>query len=209
MPRVFFPTGNTLGVRNLQKVTTLGAVQRAPAEPEPHPAMNPVNLGGLGLMVVREMSDGNGWNPIYRAPAAPIRMVNEASAAPGVSQIVQVPQPQVYSAAPAPTAAPPVSTQTSPTPQVTAPPPPASAGSILVTSGGGTVSPNTNPPASSTPGTTISVSSAAPTDITSQIAAWLGGSTVLFGYTVPNAVLAGAVALGFAALSSGGGAKRR
>jgi hypothetical protein len=190
MPRVFFPTGNNLGVRDLQKVTTLGGVQRAPAEADPHPAMNPVNLGRLGLMVARtEMSDG--WTPV-----APIRIYSEA------------PAPPVRPPITAPTIAPPVSTQSSPTPQVSAAPPPASAGSILVTSGGGTVSPNTNPPASSTPGTTISVSSAAPTDITGQIAAWLGGSTTLFGYSVPNAILAGAVVLGFAALSSGGGKRR-
>jgi hypothetical protein len=40
--------------------------------------------------------------------------------------------------------------------------------------------------------------------VTDQVTAWLGGSTALLGYNVPNAVLAGVVVLGFAFLSSSG-----
>jgi hypothetical protein len=206
MPRVFFPTTNNLGVRDLKPVQTLG-VYRAPAEPDPHPAMNPVNLG-----LVRQVIDanGSGWAPPYYnyriatepPPTAPRSTPMPAGPFAAPPAMATAPAPAPAAALPAP---PPVSTQNSPTPQVSAPPPPVSSGAILVTSGGGTVSPNTNPPA--TPGTTISVSSAAPTDITGQIAAWLSGATTLFGYSVPNAILAGAVILGFAALS-GGGKKR-
>jgi hypothetical protein len=37
-----------------------------------------------------------------------------------------------------------------------------------------------------------------------SIATWLGGSTTIFSYNVPNALLAGIVVLGFAWLEGGG-----
>jgi hypothetical protein len=45
---------------------------------------------------------------------------------------------------------------------------------------------------------------AASPGVVNQVTAWLGGSTSLLGYSVPNALLAGAVVLGFAWLSSSG-----
>ena len=54
--------------------------------------------------------------------------------------------------------------------------------------------------AAGTPSVTVSTGSA---DLTSQISAWLGGTTTLFNYSVPNALLAGVVVLGFAWLSAG------
>ena len=69
---------------------------------------------------------------------------------------------------------------------------------LLVSSGGGT----------QTPSTSIVVSSAPSTGVVDGIASWLGGSTPIFSYNVPNALLAGAVVLGFALLSSDSRKKR-
>jgi len=55
---------------------------------------------------------------------------------------------------------------------------------------------------------TAAAGTAAPTDVTDQVAAWLGSSTTLFGYAVPNPVLAGVVILGFALLDSMGSKKK-
>jgi len=84
-----------------------------------------------------------------------------------------------------------VSTQVGPTPTVVTPP--ASAAPLFVSSGGGT-------PAPSTP----TITAPASTGFVDSVAAWLSGSTSLFNYNVPNALLAGVVVLGFAYLSSSG-----
>jgi hypothetical protein len=127
--RVYFPTRNDNGVRDLSKSVTLGAYlydgYRGPAEPAAKAAMTPVNLGALLPAPPRFVGSTLGptvspgailWPHSFATPAQPI-------------------------ATPAPfSAAPPVSSQTSPTPQVTAPatPPPSS---VYVSSGGGTASP--------------------------------------------------------------------
>jgi hypothetical protein len=258
MGRVYFPTDNTIGVRTLSG-ETLGADYagfRAPAEPAPRGASNPVTLG---LMIATPgMPAYWGSNP----PRMPLPITN----GPIIAQPPQ-PQPPVMTpmpigiSRPAPiisfpiqaqdgiAPAPAVSTQTSPTPTVGIPPAPSTP--PLITSGGGTVSPNVAPaaPAStavtyttdasgniynaqtgqlfltaaqastagvtassltaaggSTPSVTTNVTSAP--DVTSQIAAWLSGSTAIGTYSVPNALLAAAVVLGFAWLSSGSGKKR-
>jgi hypothetical protein len=41
-----------------------------------------------------------------------------------------------------------------------------------------------------------------------QVAAWLGGTTAIGTWNVPNALLAGGVILGFALFMGGGGKKR-
>jgi hypothetical protein len=89
-----------------------------------------------------------------------------------------------------------VSSQVGPTPTVQLPtPPPASP--LLVSSGGGTQT-------VSTP----TVTAPAGGSLVDNLAGWLGRSTTLFNYTVPNALLAGVVILGFAWLSSSGSKKR-
>jgi hypothetical protein len=50
---------------------------------------------------------------------------------------------------------------------------------------------------------------AASSGVTEQIAAWLGGSTAIVTWSVPNALLAGAVILGFAFLEGGGSSAGR
>jgi hypothetical protein len=186
MGRVFFPTSNSIGVRTTLSGVSGPNTSRAPAEPGPRAAMNPVNLGAV------LMANGGGFFNTYRA--RPIDVATGLAPAPPV----QLPSPVLSTTVADGSAAPAVSAQVSPTPQVSVPPP--SARSLIITSGGGTPSPSTG--AAAAPSTSVTVS-AAP-DITSQIAAWLGGSTSLFGYSVPNALLAAAVVLGFAALSSGG-----
>ena len=101
---------------------------------------------------------------------------------------------------------PPVSSQSTPTPQVTAPatPPPTY---VYISSGGGTVSPA---PASQAVTQSPATSTVAPAaaSVTDQVAAWLGGTTPIGTWNVPNALLAGGVVLGFALLMGGGGKKR-
>lgn len=178
MGRTYFPTQNTNGVRDLSGSVTLSGYgfdytgYRGPAETPARAAMNPVTLGAS--MALRA--------PISRLPVLP--------------PIVLPKPPQVQlpltSSGPA---SPPVSLQTSPTPQVTAPstPPPTY---ILVTSGGGTASP--------APATAAAQTVPASANIADQVAAWLGGSTAIGTYSIPNALLAGGIVLGFALLSSGG-----
>ena len=213
MGRVYFPTVslNRFGVRDASQPQTLGAVTRYPAEPTPRSAMTPTGplLGGLGLTAME--LQGDGADPaalsIYRAP---IRIVRFAPPAPAPSNPVSVPQPiaptpvvsssggggavqsQLLPAAPVYWATP-VSQQVGPTPTATLPAPPAS-NAVLVSSGGGTQTPATAPAAAAP---------AAASSVTDQVAAWLGSTTPIFSYNVPNALLAGAVVLGFALLSSG------
>lgn len=183
MGRTAFPTRNDIGVRDFSTSVTLGNYfyneHRGPAEPAAKAAMNPVNLGAA-------LSDVQSY-PIRYAP-----IVVRSTATP----------PQLPRLAP-----PPVSAQSSPTPQVTVPaaPPPTA---VLVSSGGGTSSPA---PAADSSGvtqspTTSTIVTAAP-GVADQVAAWLGGTTPIFSYNVPNALLAGGVVLVFALLM-GGGKKR-
>jgi hypothetical protein len=97
-----------------------------------------------------------------------------------------------------------VSAQSSPTPQVTMPQLPPST-VIYVSSGGGTASPA--PATAAQSPTTSTIVTAAPA-LTDQVAGWLGGSTPIGSWNVPNAVLAAAVVLG-AAMFMGGGTKKR
>jgi hypothetical protein len=89
-----------------------------------------------------------------------------------------------------------VSAQQTPTPQVTVPPAPGPS-VIYITSGGGTTSALTTTPA------------VEPTGLTDEVASWLGGTTALGSYNIPNALLTAAVVLGFALLSSSGGGTKR
>lgn len=239
MSRVFFPTTsmNRFGVRETDQRATLSGVSRFPAEPTPRSAMTPTGplLGSVddGLGFVRAVvGDGvdypAGMNvglmrmyglPVpapVRAPVAPIRIVSEAPAlasnlVPAGTFTYQPPisssggggavaQPAPPPAAVAAVAAIPVSQQVGPTPTATLPAPPAN-NAILVSSGGGTQTPATSAAATAAPTSTGT--------LVDGIAAWLGGSTSLMNYNVPNALLAGVVVLGFAWLSSGSSGKKR
>jgi hypothetical protein len=228
MGRVLFPTKNEVGVRTLSGVAGADyAGFRAPAEPAPRGASNPVTLG-LAVSTARIFDTNGGttyWGGtpiVYRPPILP---------APRQTPVSPLP---IVVAQPAP---PPVSQQSSPTPVVTIPP--SQPAPPLVTSGGGTASPNIAPAAAVPPpvvyttdasgniinaqtgavvvpatqaaasGTTAAsmnaaTAPAASSGITDQIAAWLGGSTPIGTWSVPNALLAGAVILGFAFLEGGG-----
>jgi hypothetical protein len=226
MARVLFPTSNDIGVRTMSG-ETLGADYdgfRAPAEPAPRGASNPVTLGVASN--VREFSENGttywGGRPIVdRPPVLPVRTPTPIQP---VGPIVAVPKP------------PPVSQQTTPTPVVSVPP--SQPAPPLITSGGGTASPNIAPtapvstpiiyttdpsgnivnartgaiavPAAQAVASGVSAASmnaaaapAASAGVTEQIAAWLGGSTAIGSYSVPNALLAAAVVLGFAWLEGG------
>jgi len=205
MGRVFFPTYslNRWGARETDQQATLGAaIERFPAEPNPRSAQNPTPpiLGAIPSYI-RYQNGTTYWGA--RPPVLPVRTFPPPPPAPapsGPSSPV-TPLPiisssggggQVQPTAPPP-ASTPVSSQQSPTPTVNLPAP-ASTGAVLVSSGGGT----------QTPATSTIVAAAPSTDFVSGIATWLGGSTPIFNYNVPNALLAGAVVLGFAFLSSSG-----
>ena len=247
MGRVLFPTQNDMGVRTLSGVSGADyAGFRAPAEPAPRGASNPVTLG-LAVSTAREFPTNGvtywGGTPIiYRPPPVLLAPPPPTRIAPTPITVVQ-PLPQPTPPAPVVAAPPPVSQQTSPTPVVTIPP--ASPAPPLVTSGGGTASPNIAPAApvtapviyttdqggniinaqtgaivvpaaqaASTGTTAASMNAAAAAPVTSsgitdQIAAWLGGSTAIGTWSVPNALLAGAVILGFAFLEGGGSSTGR
>ena len=239
MGRVLFPTGNDIGVRTLSGVAGADyAGFRAPAEPAPRGASNPVTLG-LAVSTARTFETNGGttyWGGtpiVYRPPILPAPRPTPVTPLP-----IVVAQPLPQSAPP-----PPVSQQRTPTPVVMIPP--AQPAPPLVTSGGGTASPNIAPAAPVPPpviyatdpsgnivnaqtgalavpaaqamatGTTaasMNATAAAPaasSGVTEQIAAWLGGSTAIGTWSVPNALLAGAVILGFAFLESGGGSTTR
>lgn len=264
MGRVYFPTKNDIGKRTLSGVT-LGsdyAGFRSPAEPAPRAVSTLATLGAM--VITNHVNDGmwGGNPPRYTGPigwlGSPVRIDPIVPITRPISVAAPTPAPTPVTAVPAP--APPVSQQTTPTPVVTVPPA-QSTGAVLVTSGGGTASPNVAPAAaapaavtytndasgniinaqtgaivvpaaqaassgasaasmnaaaaaasadgSSAAAPSASATVAAPTDVTSQIAAWLGGSTSIGSYAVPNALLAAAVVLGFAWLSSGSTGKKR
>lgn len=201
MGRVFFPTyrANIIGVRDIGPIPRLGGmdgeivVPRAPAEPYPRAANNPTQrmLGAAMLM-----TDGGGpTSELIRVGTFPYPGPPVPRPQPPIISFPVTQQPGAPLAAPA-APAPPVSAQGSPTPVVTMPAQPQT-GAILISSGGGTAAPATAP-------ITIQTGS----DSTSAIAAWLRGSTPIFSYDVPNAVLAGGVILLFAWLSSASGKKR-
>ena len=254
MGRTYFPTRNDNGVRDMSRSVVLGAYiyddYRGPAEPAAKAAMTPVNLGGMGMNPNQSgpanVGDHIPMIPIMRVPI-PFRYVG-----PGPAQ--QAP----FSPPPPPTPiAPAVSTQSTPTPQVTVPaaPPPTA---VIVSSGGGTASPATSTPAaiastgstavqvygtpvpvdypttslyvdssgntwqfngssnswalsalatSATPASTTAAATTTSASVTDQVAAWLSGSTAIGTWSVPNALLAGGVALGVALLM--GGSKKR
>jgi hypothetical protein len=264
MGRVYFPTGNDIGVRTLSGVAGADyAGFRAPAEPAPRGASNPVTLG---VAVSTAIESGNGvryWGGtpiVYRPPVLPAPRSTPATPAPAPAPVSSLPivvaqpplpqpivrPPVVPAPAPAPpvyVAPPPVSQQKTPTPVVTIPP--SQPAPPLVTSGGGTASPNIAPAApvpppviyatdpsgnivnaqtgavavpaaqamaSGTTAASMNAAAAAPaasSGVTEQIAAWLGGSTPIGTWSVPNALLAAAVVLGFAFLESGGGSTAR
>jgi hypothetical protein len=227
MARVYFPTQNQIGLRNTDKQMTLGAFDftgyRAPAEGGPHASMNPVNLGGFddglaGLAASPNQSGAGYWRPWIHYPLSRVRPVPPAAPAlpPGWSP--GAPPRSVYTGGPtpmlperivAPGAPPPVQVQSTPTPTVTVPPAPAAPQPVLVTSGGGSVSPDTTGLAS--PSVNVTTSSTASASLIDQVAAWLGGTTPIGSYNVPNALLAGGVAIVVALLMGGNlmGGKRR
>ena len=127
MGRVYFPTGNTIGVRTLSGMRGADYVGfRAPAEPAPVPAMNPVTLGAAFLA---------------DTDLAPIRIVPTR----GSPIFAVFPNPNAPPAPASPTGStltiPPAAPTTStPTPVVAIPPIPPT-GIIQVSTGGGTVTP--------------------------------------------------------------------
>lgn len=164
---------------------------------------------------VRDLSKSMtlGGNPYdgYRSPAEPaakaaMTPVNLGSIAPE-EVISSGPYSTLYMTAdpmvayvPAPSN---VSTQSTPTPQVAIP----QIGPtriIYVSSGGGTASPAPAPVAAAP----VSQVVAAP-GLTDQVASWLGGTTSIGSWSIPNALLAGAVVLGAAMFMGGGNTKRR
>lgn len=211
MGRVFFPTyrANIIGVRDVGPYPQLGGmdgtivVPRAPAEPYPRAANNPTQkmLGAFGPMI----DDGSASQMIRVGPfgypisrGGPI-FVNQGPYSPANPPVFHAPPTPLLPAnpLPGPTISPtPVSQQTGPTPTVTLPPTP-QPGTILVSSSGGVPVPATAP-------VTAPVTISTGTSDTSAIASWLSGSTMIFTYNVPNALLAGVVVLGFALLSGGG-----
>lgn len=214
MGRVFFPTYslNRFGVRDLDQRATLGAdVSRYPAEPTPRAAMTPT---GPILGAIAPISDAiriypyppmPGPMPVWPGPLPQPPIFDYWGGYPIIRPITTgpitssggggaTPTPQP----PLPVAAPPVSSQVLPTPTVTLPPPP-STSLNLISSGGGT----------ETPSTPTIVSPAPSGGFVEGIAAWLAGSTTLFNYRVPNAVIAGVVILGFAWLSSSDSRRKR
>lgn len=210
MGRVYFPTKNDIGVRTLSG-DTLGGDNyegfRAPAEPAPRGANNPVTLGAM------VMTNGAGrpvgvdpvyWTGViaYRPPVSSAPQPLPLAPVSALPQPVTAPAPPPAAAAPQPAA--PVSQQNTPTPTVNIAPAPSPA-PVLVTSGGGTASPA---PAPVTSAPAVAAPAATSTDLTGQVASWLGSSTAIGSYSVPNALLAAAVVLGFAWLSSPSGKKR-
>jgi hypothetical protein len=205
MARIFFPTSslNRFGVRDTNQRATLGAVDRFASEPTPRAAMTPTPpiLGGVGVITEMLRVNGGSYSYPIRYPVYPYTL-QPTSMAPS-------PTPPVSSSggggstpsstAPISSAPAPVSSQVLPTPTVTVPPP-APTGAVLVSSGGGTQTPATSPVVAPVPASSPS--------LVDNVAAWLSGSTTLFNYAIPNAVIAGVVVLGFAWLSSSSGKKR-
>lgn len=211
MGRVFFPTyrANVIGVRDIGPATQLAGmdgsivIPRAPAEPYPRAANSPTGrmLGALPSAdpisdMIRFREGGSPWPgpmPVWPGYGVPIYRVTPLPLPPQAPPVTALPGAPASSAPPS--APPAVSSQGSPTPVVTMPPQ-SQPGAILVSSGGGTAAPSTAP-------ITIQTDSS-----TGAIASWLQGSTTLFNYPIPNALLAFAAVLGFAWLSSGTGKKR-
>jgi len=212
MGRVFFPTYslNRWGARETDQQATLGAaIERFPAEPNPRATQNPTPpiLGAIPTYIRYANGGSTYWGsrPPIAIPRPPIVAAPMPAPPPSGPAYPVSPLPiisssggggQVQPTAP-PSAPTPVSAQPGPTPTVSVPPP-APTGAVLISSGGGT----------QTPATSTIVTAAPSSDFVSGIASWLGGSTPIFNYNVPNALLAGAVVLGFAFLSSGSGKKR-
>jgi hypothetical protein len=196
MGRVFFPTYslNRWGARETDQQATLGAaIERFPAEPNPRAAQNPTPpiLGALPTYVRYANGGTTYWGA--RPPVLPVPVRIPPAAPPSGPAYPVTPLPIISSSGGGgQVQPPPVSAQPGPTPTVSVPPP-APTGAVLISSGGGT----------QTPSTSTIVAAAPSSDFVSGIATWLGGTTPIFNYNVPNGLLAGAVVLGFAFLSSG------
>jgi hypothetical protein len=233
--RVYFPTRNDSGVRDFSNSVTLSGYlytdYRGPAEPAPKAAMTPVNLGAvisdrtsnvrvryLGPPVANCPPNALCLPPGGPAPNAgtPVPAGYSTNApfinSDGSQWIYSASQGRwINTGTPYNLSAPSVSSQSTPTPQVTVPPLPPQSG-ILVTSGGGTASPAplaTQPGITQSPATSTVNISPGSAPFADQVAAWLSGSTPIFSYNVPNALLAGGFAVVFAMLIGGGGARRR
>jgi hypothetical protein len=179
MGRVYISTHRSqmIGVRQTGEPPTLGAAipfPRSPGDAFPRPTNNPTGrmLGGwLGDACCDGGNNGGALYPVDYPPAyaLPISPVIAFPGAPPVST----------------PAAPAVSASPGPTPTVTVPPPDAISQPMLISSGGGS-------PISMTP-----PAAAAPTtpDFWTSVTTWFQGSTLLFGYQVPNVALAGAAGL--------------
>lgn len=219
MGRVYFPTYslNRFGVRDTdQRATLAGPADKFYQEPSPRAAMNPTApmLGAIATIPSRYVSPIVYWNG--RDPYSPPIPVVKPSTPPPLPPVTSLPvaqKPLPPTPAPisssggggsisAPAAPPAVSTQQTPTPTVNVTPQTAPTGAVLISSGGGVATPAT---------ATISVTAAPASSsggLVDGVAKWLGASTSLFGYSVPNALIAGVVVLGFAWLSSSSGKKR-
>lgn len=218
MSRTYFPTRNDNGVRDMSQSVTLGAYlytdYRGPAEPAPKGAMNPVNLGSLltdcGTYPSRRSYDDI---EMYRSDVQDYNVCRRQALQPAVLSAITPVRSTLGPVTGPVMLAPPVSAQSTPTPQVRVNAVPQS-NTVLVTSGGGTLSPAPVPAAAqagvtqSPTTSTVNVTPAG-SSMADQVAAWLGGTTPIFSYNVPNALLAGGVILGFAMFMGGGGPKRR
>ena len=152
-----------------------------------------------------------GLPPAWSSPAPVTTASGGGGAVAPVQQNPASPFPQP--AVPSPVATP-VSQQNSPTPVVNLPQQSTGQVPVLVSSGGGTQTPGTAPivaplnaSSAAGPSSSVTVQTGAPQNWMDGVTAWLSGSTSLFNYNVPNALLAGVVVLGFAYFSAGG--KRR
>jgi hypothetical protein len=227
--RVFFPTDRMklFGVRDSGERPTLTTLSgwggpgsgdgpmRFPAEIQPHAAMNPTpSLAGLGLMVAQRtnLAPRNTIVPVIRYVQPPTSAIVNLTLTAGQRAIEQqqhpdwdlshittamatqimAEHPDWFGQAPA------VSAQQSPTPTVNTPAVLPTT-QILVSSSGGAPTPATS---------TIVTPPPVSASVVDQVFAWLGGSTVLMGYTVPNAALAAVVGLAAAALLRSDGKRR-
>jgi hypothetical protein len=150
------------------------------------------------------ISSSGGGGAVPTPPVAPPAVAAPVSTQVGPTPTVSVPPPT-------PTPIVLVSsgggTQTPPTPTVVAPPVTytTDGSGNIVNSAGAQVLTAAQAASMGTSAATLNASAAAAASpsLTNQVTAWLGGSTSLFNYNVPNALLTAVVVLGFAWLSSG------
>jgi hypothetical protein len=227
MSRNYLSTKNAMGVRLLSGVRGDSYVGfRAPAEAAPRGAMNPVLLGQMGLTEISQAQLIAQNHAVLVARAAqphnvgvPPFATTPATGAPPVSaQTSPTPTVTVPPASPAP----PVVTSGGGTSSVNT-----SAANTYTTDAAGdvydvqtgqmvltaaqaaaagltaTALTQSNIAPSSLPAVAAAAVPATSTDLADQVTAWLSSTTDIFGYNVPNPLLAGGVVIVFAFLMGG------